>query len=182
MLCLAVSLFAQSSIPEQPRPTLSTLQLPIHLSRPQKWEAHVRELQAGPSAIRNPAIDAIAAWAGVSWKARAAMKRSTPASVQCIEAPILAFLQQVGVLFWVCRCRGALAGGQAGAAWVGCGAGAGGQVQRRAWGSRPDSTSLLLASNHPHCFFPSRTAGGGGGAGAGWAGGWLPPPHRTRPG
>lgn len=30
----------------------------------QKWEAHVRELQAGPNPIRNPAVDAMAAWAG----------------------------------------------------------------------------------------------------------------------
>lgn len=39
----------------------------------QKWEAHVRELQAGPNPIRNPAVDAMAAWAGVglhtgAWK------------------------------------------------------------------------------------------------------------------
>ncbi|KAL4458348.1 hypothetical protein ABPG75_013213 [Micractinium tetrahymenae] len=60
----------------------------------QKWEAHVRELQAGPSAIRNPAVQAIAAWAGVGWKARQAMKRSSPSHVAAIEAPILAFLQQ----------------------------------------------------------------------------------------
>ncbi len=30
----------------------------------QKWEAHVRELQAGPNHIHNPAVDAMAAWAG----------------------------------------------------------------------------------------------------------------------
>lgn len=60
----------------------------------QKWEAHVRELQAGPAAILNPAVQAIAAWAGVSWKARQAMKRSSPSHVAAIEAPILAFLQE----------------------------------------------------------------------------------------
>lgn len=59
----------------------------------------MRELQAGPAAILNPAVQAIAAWAGVSWKARQAMKRSSPSHVAAIEAPILAFLQ-VGGNFW----------------------------------------------------------------------------------
>lgn len=68
-----------------------------------KWEAHVRELQAGPAAIQNPAIHAIAAWAGVSGRARQAMKRSSPAHVQAIEAQILAFLQQVGGRSGGCR-------------------------------------------------------------------------------
>ena len=54
----------------------------------------MRELQAGPAAIQNPAVDAIAAWAGVSWKARQAMKRSSPAHVQAIEGQILQFLRQ----------------------------------------------------------------------------------------
>jgi hypothetical protein len=58
----------------------------------QKWEAHVRELQAGPAAISNPAIDALAAWAGVSSKARQAMKRAGPSLVQAIEAQLLDFL------------------------------------------------------------------------------------------
>ena len=61
---------------------------------PQKWEAHVRELQAGPAAIRSPAVDAIAAWAGVSTRARQAMKRSSPEVVQALEDLVLAFLQQ----------------------------------------------------------------------------------------
>ena len=61
-----------------------------------KWEAHVRELQAGPAAIQNPAVHAIAAWAAVSGRARQAMKRSSPAHVQAIETQILLFLQQVG--------------------------------------------------------------------------------------
>ena len=59
----------------------------------QKWEAHVRELQAGPAAIPDPAIDALAAWAGVSFKARQAMKRA-PTTCEAIEAQLLAFLQQ----------------------------------------------------------------------------------------
>jgi len=36
------------------------------------------------------------AQAGISWKARQAMKRSSPSHVHAIEVPILAFLQQVG--------------------------------------------------------------------------------------
>lgn len=90
------------------RPSCRSLVTPhttLHWPTPQKWEAHVRELQAGPAAIRNPAIDAIAAWAGVSSKARAAMKRSSPAAVQAIEAPILAFLQQARCLPAVCGGR-----------------------------------------------------------------------------
>jgi len=55
----------------------------------------VRELQASSAAIHNPAVEAIAAWAGVSAKARQAMKRSSPSHVAAIEAPILAFLQEV---------------------------------------------------------------------------------------
>lgn len=134
----------------------------------QKWEAHVRELQAGPNPIHNPAVDAMAAWAGawvhmsrrgclgdagqgmsvanvagqllqrdlevpgshpacpssvscagISWKARQAMKRSSPSHVHAIEAPILAFVQQVctgaeqrpvvvgghaAVALWSCAC------------------------------------------------------------------------------
>ncbi|PSC69651.1 R3H domain-containing 4 isoform X2 [Micractinium conductrix] len=62
----------------------------------QKWEAHVRELQASPAAIRNPAVEAIAAWAQVSWKARQAMKRCSPSAVAAMEAPILAYVQDDG--------------------------------------------------------------------------------------
>ncbi len=63
------------------------LALPPLMPPSQKWEAHVRELQAGPAAIRNPAVQAIAAWAGVSWKARQAMKRSNPSHGGCHRGP-----------------------------------------------------------------------------------------------
>jgi hypothetical protein len=67
---------------------------------PQKWEAHVQELQASPAAVRSPAVDALAAWAGVSWKARQAMKRAPP-TCEAIEGQILAFLRVSALQGWL---------------------------------------------------------------------------------
>lgn len=79
----------------------------------------MRELQAGPAAIRNPAVQAIAAWAGVSWKARQAMKRSNPSHVAAIEAPILAFMRVscwAGVGRWTHKAKGHVGEGECKAA------------------------------------------------------------------
>ena len=67
-----------------------------------KWQEHVRELQhaaasacgCGGSSL-GPAAAALAAWAGVSGRARQALKRAPPALVGEIEAQVRAFLQQL---------------------------------------------------------------------------------------
>eukprot|EP00887_Chlorella_sp_A99_P006276 scaffold3.g6276.t1 len=60
-----------------------------------KWEAHVRELQAegdhAGAAARSPAVAALASWAAVSHKARAALKRAPVGMVYELESQLLAF-------------------------------------------------------------------------------------------
>lgn len=69
----------------------------------QKWEEHVGELRGDGSeagAAAEPAVRlaaaALAAWAGVTGRARDALKHSNPAHVEAIEAPILSFASQDG--------------------------------------------------------------------------------------
>ncbi len=54
----------------------------------------MRELQRGPHAIEDAAVDALAAWSGVSWKARRALRRASLAYVDDVEGRLLAFLER----------------------------------------------------------------------------------------
>ncbi|KAI3435744.1 hypothetical protein D9Q98_001802 [Chlorella vulgaris] len=62
----------------------------------EKWQSHVRELQARPAVVHNPAVDALTAWARVNWKARQAMKRAGPCFVQATEDQVLSFSEDDG--------------------------------------------------------------------------------------